>query len=451
MHIIDDYVFDSDRLLVYKLDIDKEIIDAIKKTFPGDLDYKTVMSELSDLNSNEMCMDKIAINDIGICLTYNCNLRCTYCGYSSTDRDNNKLQFKDIEAFIKDIIEKRTIKKLITKKNEPLMINITGGGEPTYEWDLLKNTIVYIKHECDKNKIPLYVKMTTNGMLAQEQIEFISEHFNELMISYDGLTEIQNSNRICPNLKNTSNIVEHTIREFSKKGMPLVIRSTIWQKDYSKIKEMYHHVFSIISSDSNVIWSLYPTLFEGRAVDHMKRQNDIKYKDFLFYYLDLIEYIISNEGEDQLKKIDVPLLNNDLSGVFCGAYKLNSPWLLPDCSIVTCIESKDDRVCIGNVSDGKVEYFKKYKDIFLNVMKKKYSECRSCIAYRFCRGGCPVWHLRGDNQEYKPLECFLQQEYWNYILHAVLSGKYSFGWGLEKVSLPNVCESNIFMLTKNNN
>ena len=77
MHIIDDYVFDSDRLLVYKLDIDKEIIDAIKKTFPGDLDYKTVMSELSDLNSNEMCMDKIAINDIGICLTYNCNLRCT--------------------------------------------------------------------------------------------------------------------------------------------------------------------------------------------------------------------------------------------------------------------------------------------------------------------------------------------------------------------------------------
>ena len=31
MHIIDDYVFDSDRLLVYKLDIDKEIIDAIKK------------------------------------------------------------------------------------------------------------------------------------------------------------------------------------------------------------------------------------------------------------------------------------------------------------------------------------------------------------------------------------------------------------------------------------
>jgi len=328
------------------------------------------------------------------------------------------------------------------------MINFTGGGEPTYEWDLLKNTVVFVKRQCADNNIPLYLKMTTNGMLSNEQIEFISENFNELMISYDGLSEIQNSNRKCPSAKETSLTVEHTIREFINRGIPLIIRSTIWQKDYPKMREMYSHVFSLVPEDSKVTWSIYPTLFEGRAISHMKKQEDITYKNFLLYYLDLIDYIISEKGEEYVKKIDVPLINNDFSGLFCGAYRLNSPWLLPDKSIVTCIESKEDKVLIGRINDGQLEYYEKYSDNFLKVTQQKYSKCRSCIAYRFCRGGCPVWHLRENDKGMEPLECYLQREYWEYILEAVLVGKYSFGWGLERVDLPNVKEQEIFKLVK---
>lgn len=448
MHTIGNYVFDSSRLILYKSDIDKETVDIINATFPNDPDYKSVLSDLTKFNPDEMHMDKIAINDIGICLTYNCNLRCTYCGYSSTEQDKNNLQLSDVEIFIKDIIRKRTIKKLLTKKNEPLMINFTGGGEPTYEWDLLKNTVVFVKRQCADNNIPLYLKMTTNGMLSNEQIEFISENFNELMISYDGLSEIQNSNRKCPSAKETSLTVEHTIREFINRGIPLIIRSTIWQKDYPKMREMYSHVFSLVPEDSKVTWSIYPTLFEGRAISHMKKQEDITYKNFLLYYLDLIDYIISEKGEEYVKKIDVPLINNDFSGLFCGAYRLNSPWLLPDKSIVTCIESKEDKVLIGRINDGQLEYYEKYSDNFLKVTQQKYSKCRSCIAYRFCRGGCPVWHLRENDKGMEPLECYLQREYWEYILEAVLVGKYSFGWGLERVDLPNVKEQEIFKLVK---
>lgn len=346
MHTIGNYVFDSSRLIIYKSDIHKETVDIINAAFPNDPDYKSVLSDLTKVNPDEMHMDKIAINNIGICLTYNCNLRCNYCGYSSAEQDKNNLQLSDVEIFIKDIIKKRTIKKLLTKKNESLMINFTGGGEPTYEWDLLKNTVVLIKRQCADNNIPLYLKMTTNGMLSNEKIEFISENFNELMVSYDGLSEIQNENRKCLSTKDTHSTVEHTIREFTNRGVPLIIRSTIWQKDYPRMREMYRHVFALVPEDSKVTWSIYPTLFEGRAISRMKKQEDITYKNFLFYYLDLIEYIISEKGEKYIKKIDVPLINNDISGLFCGAYRLNSPWLLPDKSIVTCIESKEDKVSI---------------------------------------------------------------------------------------------------------
>ena len=447
-HTIGNYLFDSSRLVIYRADIGKEIVEILNSTLEPDPDYDSVFHDLLCINPDEMKMDKIAIDNIGICLTYNCNLRCNYCGYSSTDNDINNLQLSDVEKFIKDILKKRTIKKLISKKDAPLMINFTGGGEPTYSWDLLSKTVSSIKHHCSDNNIPVYLKMTTNGVLSDQQIEFIAKNFDELMISYDGLAEIQNKNRKCQNIKDTSCIVEHTIQEFANFGVPIIVRSTIWQEDYSKMIQMFDHVFSIVPKDGKVIWSIYPTLFEGRAVSQMNRQKDKTYKDFLLNYLNLVDYILAQYGEKGLKKIDVPLINNDLSGLFCGAHRLNSPWLLPDGSIVTCIESKDDRVTVGKIKNGEIEYYQKYTDDFLKIIQKKYSECRNCIAYRFCRGGCPVWHLRDNDSELGPLECNLQREYWRYILEAVLTDRYSFGWYLEKLNLPNTGENQIYRLVK---
>ena len=91
MHTIGNYVFDSSRLIIYKSDIHKETVDIINAAFPNDPDYKSVLSDLTKVNPDEMHMDKIAINNIGICLTYNCNLRCNYCGYSSAEQDKNTL------------------------------------------------------------------------------------------------------------------------------------------------------------------------------------------------------------------------------------------------------------------------------------------------------------------------------------------------------------------------
>lgn len=445
IYTILDYRFDSERFIIYKSNIDRNIIE---KTFPNDNKDDTVLQELMKQNPDEMCMDKIAINNAGICLTYNCNLRCKYCGYSSTNDDKNKLDLNDVEIFLADIIKKRTIKKLITKKNEPLILYFTGGGEPTYEWNLLKNVVTFIKQQCKDKKIPLTLGMTTNGMLSNDQIKFISENFDHVMISYDGLPEIQNLNRTSPNLKATSSIVENSISEMAKYHVAVNIRTTIWQSDYSKLKEMYHHVFSLVPPDSKITWSIYPALFEGRAVEHIVKQEDMTYKNFLTYYIELVEHILSEEDAEKIKQIDVPLFNNNICELFCGAHRKNHPWLLPDKSIVTCIESKEDKVVIGKIKNGKVEYFQKYTDNLLRITQERFSKCKNCIAYRICKGGCPIWHLRINENMSEPLECHLQKEYMIYVLNAVLLKKYSFGWRLEKICLPDIKDHEIFKLVK---
>lgn len=438
MYKIGDYIYDSDRLIVYKDDVSKEEIEIINDIVEKDDVDKAARTGLMSLNADEMSMDKITINEIGICLTYNCNLRCTYCGFSSTNENEDTLKISDVEACIKDIILKYTIKKLITGKSDPLHVYFTGGGEPTYNWKLFQETVLLIKRQCIRNNVPVEIQMTTNGMLTDEQIDFISHNFDGLTVSYDGIESTHNRNRVSPTCRNTNLIVEHTIEEIARRGVPLTIRTTIWQQDYCRMKEMYHHIFSLVSKEDDVDWSIYPTLFEGRAREHINGKEEMTYKGFLRNYIDLIEYVILEEGERRAKAISASILNNNISKIFCGAYKKENLWLLPNKKIVTCIEPKDEMVCVGEISNGKVKYQAKYQDKLLKIAQTKYLECRECIAYRFCKGGCPVWHLRDSSKHYQAPECLLQKEYWEYILEAVVSGKYSFGWQVEKMDIPDV-------------
>lgn len=42
MHTISNYVFDSDRLIIYKSDMDTKIVDIINETFASAPDYESV-------------------------------------------------------------------------------------------------------------------------------------------------------------------------------------------------------------------------------------------------------------------------------------------------------------------------------------------------------------------------------------------------------------------------
>lgn len=445
MYLLNGYLFDPKRLLIYSADANTE---KISKAY----DNKYRPSEPFDLQADPdaMSMDKIAINRVGICLSYNCNLRCRYCGYSSDEQNANKLQLEDIKLFIKDIIVRRTIKKLLSRKDELLEVDFTGGGEPTYEWELFVNSIRFIREECRQNGVPALFRLTTNGMLSDQQIDFIAENFNHVMVSYDGMPDIQNKNRTSPYKHDTNSIVENTIHQLASKGVSLTVRSTIWQKDFDKLLEMYKHVFSLIPSKGIAQWSIYPVLYEGRAATQIKKQENISYAEFFQNYLHFIKYVTSTEGEEKLASIDAPLFHNSACSIFCGAHRLEQPWLMPDKTIITCIESKEGKTIIGEISDGKVQYYKKYQDGLLKIVQRKYIECQECIAYGICKGGCPIWHVRVDNDIQKPLECCLQIEYWKYIINALIAGEYSLGWKLDKIELPGVENREIYKVIKEN-
>lgn len=442
MYKIGDYIFDSERLLVYNNGIHHNTLNAVIDAM---CEKENAMPELLRHDPDKMHADKVTTNLAGICLTYNCNLRCNYCGYSSANSDDNKLQISDVEAFIKDIIKKRAIRKYLFKEEIPLDIYFTGGGEPTFDWKLFEKSVLLIERMCAERTIPLRLGLTTNGMLSDNHINFIVQHFDNVMVSYDGLPEVQNRNRRTPESNDTNVFVEHTIQQFAKADIFLTVRSTIWKNDYHKIEKMYDYISSIIQDWHNVTWSVHPTMYEGRALDQICMEDDKSYKDFLRYYVNLIEKIIAKEGYTSIKNVDMSIFYDTECDVFCSAHSVSRPWLLPDGSIVTCIESKEYKTYIGKIKEGTLKYYDEYSDELLKMTQKKYSECQECIAYPFCKGGCPIWHLRVQNDLEIP-ECSLQKEFWRYVIEAALVGKYSFGWRLEKINVTHTETDGIYKL-----
>ena len=207
LHTIGNFIFDSHNLLLYDATINRENLDGFVQSHEFDKVYNDARITLSKLNSKDLKINKIAINMLGIIPTYNCNLRCTYCGYSSKENDKNILDINKVKLFVRDIIKKRTIKKLIYQTDEPLQVTITGGGEPTYDWELLQQIMEFLKNECTINNIPLFCQITTNGVLCEEKIEFLSKHFQHVMVSYDGLPDLQDNNRRSNHGDKTNNIV----------------------------------------------------------------------------------------------------------------------------------------------------------------------------------------------------------------------------------------------------
>lgn len=450
MHNLGEYIYDPDRLIFYKSNLGSEVVEKICNHIERNNDYEELKEKLENYDANAVKLRPGALSRAGICLTDNCNFRCDYCSETSSEMNKGSLELEDVLTFINDVMKRWTINKFITEKEEPLSIYFTGGGEPTYNWNLFEKVIPTVKNKCEENSIPLSLSLTTNGMLNDAQREFIAEHFNTIMISYDGLPEIQNKNRRSKSHSQTAEAVEKTIAFFSSNKPSLTIRTTIWQDDFCHMKDMADYIFDKFGDSFE--WSVLPVIPTGRALKKIhKEQKKLRESNFLIFYLEAMEYIKFKHGS---LSISTPIFPNSIAPIYCGGISIfcSCPWLLPNKTIVTCIESCDQKTIIGRIKENKVEYFEKCSDPFLRVYQQKFNECRDCIAYRFCKGGCPARDLMNKNlkTEMDDWECSMIQKYWTYIFTNILSGKSCFGWHVIPVEIEEIKEYSVLKLDRNN-
>ena len=137
-----------------------------------------------------------------------------------------------------------------------------------------------------------------------------------------------------------------------------------------------------------------------------------------------------------------------LCEIFCGSLFVKCPWLMPDGSIVTCIESKNMKTIVGNISDAVVNIKNSYSDKIMQKYREKYIGCKNCFAFRLCKGGCPLKEINSNSPSSKinEWECSMIKEYWEYILNNIVRSNECLGWKAKNISHSKLSYGDAFLI-----
>lgn len=451
MHEVGNYIYDSSRLVLYRKSLCGPAVSGIERNIPAEDENVPVVKRLMNMDPENASFQTKFFTRAGLCLTYNCNLRCAYCSDFSKE-GGESLSLAHIETFFSEVMKRWKIRSILDgdKADKKLYMFISGGGEPSYDLSLLRSTLHLLHEKSQKNGIPLDISITTNGVYGDEVRQLILDNCDRIMVSYDGLPSIQNRNRKTARREPTNDIVEESIRFFAARAKnPVTIRTTLWYEDIPNLRAMADHVFTRFSG--NFIWSLFPVNPFGRALARIRQTVDGSKHDFASGFIDVVQYVKKKYGKDS---VETSFFDTTTKAFFCGALacSVKTPWLLPGGSVVACMET-GGRTPFASVASGRFELTGLRSDRLLAMTKRKLQECRQCLVYRFCKGGCPATHISNESNGLLglPWSCEMYIRYMRILLETVLSGKPFFGWHAEPLLLEGLNRGDAFKLVKEGN
>jgi uncharacterized protein len=138
---------------------------------------------------NQKEIEPVSIVNMSLFLTQSCNLKCVYC-YGEGGEYGTGGNMEEHTAW-------QSVDWLIEQSGKMKKVHIGFfGGEPFLRFPLMKSVVEYARKRVSEveKKVDFYV--TTNGtLLDDETIAFIKEHNIHVMVSFDGLKELQDAQR----------------------------------------------------------------------------------------------------------------------------------------------------------------------------------------------------------------------------------------------------------------
>ena len=402
-------------------------VDALRRTdgfsFADPKTPKDAMQEMQDPNQVDYALC-FPISG-GICVSDKCQLRCKYCAFESAEHNRETVTMEQVKPFVDFLIANLIMRRLVSRKtDEVLDLYLAGGGEPTYAWDRMVQIVEYTEAQCAKHKIAHTFGITTNCILNAEQTDYLRKHFNLITVSFDGLPDVQNKNRAFAGGRGTFEAVNRTLMDFCQTDTPIVMRATIWPEDYKRLTDMVQFVTEHYPNVSYL--DVEPINRRGRAA---KSDHATVADDFLEHYWRAKQWL----GEAREGWLSCGKFKDDIVGFLCGTAYGRNPWLLPNGNIVTCIDAREKAAVVATVQDGTLQK-KISQDQLLEAYLKHLDDCRSCFAFRFCGGGCPLNVVNPEEAENQAMECRMIRRYWKMLFEKLITETMCFGWRADPIA-----------------
>jgi|GEM_PF-3108873 len=393
---------DNSKMLLIKFDSNGEELFT-----KGDLDFvnevKTQIATYKDYNYVERVLSIMpsTATKVEFILSNKCNMGCIYC-YSSANRNTSVLNLKQASAIIDRLISNTIVKNLKLGKERKIGISFHGGGEPSCEFDLLKDIVEYAKNAASKNRTKLYLEITTN--LSQDNdnvLDFYLDNDFFIHISMDGIEHVQNYQRPYADGSDSFSKVIRNISYLSKRNALFSIRMTV--TEYS----IAHAVDSV-----KYIKQMFPNVrfikLAPLQISEESQRNVVKPPQLTEYLkiLEEIDFLLRNENSQYLSVFGEA--DTIVNSGMCASVRFEQIIISPEGIITTCHE---DPLC-ENFSYGKIskEGIIEIDIEKVNTLKKERYEniingqCSKCAFRLLCMGGCKHRMLAANKNMFCAIE-----------------------------------------------
>jgi uncharacterized protein len=326
-----------------------------------------------------------------LCITQQCNMSCKYCYIGKSTARMSLAVAKKIVDFIFET----------APAEERIDIGFFG-GEPLLEFELIKTVTKVIENHpaFDANYVDLAV--VTNGTIFSDEIaDFMNKHNIGLTISCDGPPSIQNLFRRFPNGKETSNVVETTVRNAIEAFSLVPVNAVYHPQTFRHLPQTVEYLSSLgikqiyLSPDFSALWTKEDADLLPEVYGQVAEQYIAYYLAQNPHFISLIDSkitVILRGGYDPLERCQMG------KGEFAFA---------PDGKIYPCerlIGSGGNEHCIGNINEGLQAERKS-----CNVARGQSinAQCLSCGIRDYCMNwcGCSNYFSSGYYNRVSPFLC----------------------------------------------
>lgn len=350
---------------------------------------------------------------ISFFLTTKCNLCCVYC-YNAKERASLCEQTLSLE------IAKAGIDKYF-RENESRHIRFYGPGEPTQEFELMKDITEYARSIAGD---AVTMEIQTNGIFNSRIRSWMLENANIIWMSFDGPPDIQNYNRpLNPAYKagfggaTSARILEDNVRWLIKgtgnHSLTVGARVTITERSISRQKEMVDYFCDL---GIKYIWTdpMFPSVGKVPVCDDIVKQASSSF-DMNAYVDKYIEAYFYAKEKGVFYGSFLACNFDGFTNKHCRACT-PTPHLTPDgyvsaCDMVTFGKNAHHMSCFvyGKWDDTSKEFIFDEKKIsrLQNRSVGNMPQCAHCEVKDHCGGYClgEITNETGDMYGCKPVNC----------------------------------------------
>lgn len=341
---------------------------------------------------------------LNIC--HDCNMRCSYCFAESGRYGSEQRSSMSAET------GKRAVDFLIEASGPRHNLDIDFfGGEPLMNWDVVKGLVTYCEEQGPAHDKDIRLTITTNALLLNDaKIDYINEHFKNVVLSCDGTAENHDHMRRDAGGNKTYARIAANIRKFValRGDKEYYIRGTFSRHNLDFVDD----VLALAALGRNA--SIEPVV-AAPEYDYSIREEDLpqvlrSYEKLAFVLQPDKSASDVNFFHFNLQTDHGPCIYKRLKG--CGAGSEYCA-VTPEGDIYPCHQLVGETVHrIGRLTDTGYEIETEQQSVFNEYLMPGREPCNSCWARYHCGGGCAAnhWHSKGALDSVDPIYCQMLQK-----------------------------------------